>query len=153
MLATKETAPLALGCMLLALALTHLVDRWRRERALRGRSAAAVRGRHVLLALLAAVIVSAALFSSFLGHPEGIVDAVRAYGLYLDRARTASWHFHPWPYYLAAADPLPFDAERPSGPRGSSSCSRWPAAQPAGLRRASPGPIRGPCVSSASTRS
>jgi len=28
MLATKETAPLALGCMLLALALTHLAERW-----------------------------------------------------------------------------------------------------------------------------
>ena len=98
MLATKETAPLALGCMLLALALTHLVARWRGESPPPIRSV--VSGRHVLLALLAAVVVSATLFSSFLGHPRGIVDAARAYGLYLDRAGAATWHFHPWPYYL-----------------------------------------------------
>lgn len=98
MLATKETAPLALGCMLLALLFTRLVDRWRGERLLPLISV--VPGRHVLLALLAAVVVSAVLFSSFLGHPRGIVDAARAYGFYLDRARAASWHFHPWPYYL-----------------------------------------------------
>jgi uncharacterized protein (TIGR03663 family) len=99
MLATKETAPLALGSMLLALALTHLVDRWRGETLppmLR-----VVRGRDVLLALLAAIVVSSVLFSSFLGHPKGIVDSVRAYGIYVDRASAASWHFHPWHYYLS----------------------------------------------------
>jgi hypothetical protein len=57
-------------------------------------------GRHAAWALLAAVLTSSALFTSFLTHPEGIVDAARAYGFYLDRARTASWHFHPWSYYL-----------------------------------------------------
>jgi hypothetical protein len=25
---------------------------------------------------------------------------VRAYGIYLERAGGASWHFHPWDYYL-----------------------------------------------------
>ncbi len=98
MVATKETALLALGCMLLALAFTHLGDRWRGETLppIRG----VVTSRHVLLALLATVVVSGALFSSFLGHPGGVVDAVRAYGLYLDRVRAASRHFHSWPYYL-----------------------------------------------------
>ncbi len=98
MVATKETAPLALGCMLLALALTRLVDRGH------GGSLPPIRsimpGGHVLLALLAAVVVSAALFSSFLGHPGGIVDALRAYGIYLERAQAASWHLHPRSYYL-----------------------------------------------------
>jgi uncharacterized protein (TIGR03663 family) len=98
MVATKETASLALGCMLLALAATHLADRARAGSLPPIRSVAP--GRPVLLALLAAVAVSAALFSSFLTHPEGIVDAVRAYGFYLDRAGTASWHVHPWSYYL-----------------------------------------------------
>jgi len=96
--ATKETAPLALGSMLLALALTLLVDRWR------GPAPppiwSVVRGRDALLALLAAILVSSLLFSSFLSHPWGIVDSVRAYGIYLDRAGAASWHFHPWDYYL-----------------------------------------------------
>jgi uncharacterized protein (TIGR03663 family) len=98
MVATKETAPLALGCMLLALALTRLADCGQGEHLLPLRSV--VSGGHVLLALLAAVVVSAALFTSFLAHPRGLVDAARAYGLYLERAQAASWHFHPWLYYL-----------------------------------------------------
>jgi uncharacterized protein (TIGR03663 family) len=98
MLATKETAPLALVCMLLALALNHLVDRWH------GQSlppiGSVLRSRHVMLALLAAVLVSSVLFSSFLTHPQGIVDSVRAYGMYFERAQAASWHHHSWYYYL-----------------------------------------------------
>jgi uncharacterized protein (TIGR03663 family) len=86
MMATKETAILALGCMLLALVAS-------------GASWTDVRVRHVLIALLAMVVVSVTLFSSFLRHPVGVLDAVRAYGLYLGRAGAAV-HFHPWPYYL-----------------------------------------------------
>ena len=96
--ATKETAPLALGSMVGAFALTLAVDRWR------GRVVpdmrAVVRGRDVLLAVLAGLLVSSLLFSSFLRHPRGILDSVRAYTLYVDRAGAASWHFHPWDYYL-----------------------------------------------------
>jgi uncharacterized protein (TIGR03663 family) len=98
MLATKETAPLALGSLLLAIALTHLGERARSEGL--PPIPSLVQGRHLLLALLAAVVVSGAFFSSFLAHPRGIVDAVRAYGFYLDRAGGASLHFHPWSYYL-----------------------------------------------------
>jgi uncharacterized protein (TIGR03663 family) len=98
MVATKETAALALACMLLALAATHLAFRAQAGSLPPTRSVAP--GRLVLLALLAAVAVSAAFFSSFSTHPTGIVDAVRAYGFYLDRAGTASWHVHPWSYYL-----------------------------------------------------
>ncbi|HYN01330.1 MAG TPA: hypothetical protein VE359_02680, partial [Vicinamibacteria bacterium] len=96
--ATKETAPLALGSMLLALALTRLADRWRGQTP--SPISSLVRGRDLLLALLAAILVSSLLFSSFLSHPRGMVDSVRAYGIYLDRAGAASWHFHPWDYYL-----------------------------------------------------
>ena len=59
-----------------------------------------MRGRHVALALVAAVVVSSLLFSSFLTHPRGVVDSLRAYGIYAERAGAASWHFHPWDYYL-----------------------------------------------------
>jgi uncharacterized protein (TIGR03663 family) len=96
--ATKETAPIALGSMLLALALTVVADRRSGPTVAKLRSV--VRGRDVLLALLAAVVVSSLLFSSFLGHPRGVVDSLRAYGIYLERAGAASWHFHPWDYYL-----------------------------------------------------
>jgi uncharacterized protein (TIGR03663 family) len=98
MLATKETAPLALLSMLLALGLTLLVDR-AGERSVPDPPRSA-RGRDALLALLAAAVVSGLLFTSFLSRPRGLADSVRAYGLYLHRAGTASWHFHPWDYYL-----------------------------------------------------
>jgi uncharacterized protein (TIGR03663 family) len=98
MLATKETAPIALGCMILAFALTRLADGRRIDAA-----AAPLRTAplgHVLVVLLAALLVAAVFFSSFLGHPAGLLDAVRAYGFYLDRAGGSSLHFHPWDYYL-----------------------------------------------------
>ncbi len=98
MLATKETAPLALGGLLVAPALTRLADRWRGLPV--PRVASVLRWRDASSALLALLAVSGLLFSSFLSHPHGLLDAVRAYGMYLDRASTASWHFHPWDYYL-----------------------------------------------------
>jgi uncharacterized protein (TIGR03663 family) len=96
--ATKETAPLALGCLVVALLLTRAVDRWRGESPPPVRRLVSV--RDLLLAVLAAAAVSATLFSSFLANPGGILDSVRTYGIYLDRAGAASWHFHPWHYYL-----------------------------------------------------
>ena len=98
MVATKETATLVLGSLGGALALTLLVDRWREGTWPDVRSA--VRGRDVLLAVLAAVAVGGLLFTSFSRHPSGIVDAARAYALYAERASGASGHVHPWTYYL-----------------------------------------------------
>jgi uncharacterized protein (TIGR03663 family) len=98
MVATKETGSLALGCMVVAFALTLLVTRGPAASLPPPRAFA--RRRHLLLALLATLVVAAVLFSSFLTHPQGIVDAVRAYSFYLERARTAPWHVHPWTYYL-----------------------------------------------------
>jgi uncharacterized protein (TIGR03663 family) len=98
MLATKETAPIALVSMLGAFALAHAVDRRRGEDV--RPIGTVVKTRHVLLALVAGLLVSAVLYSSFLSHPQGAVDAVRSYRLYLDRANEAARHFHPWHYYL-----------------------------------------------------
>jgi uncharacterized protein (TIGR03663 family) len=94
MMATKETAPLALLSMLAAFAFVGGF-RGRPESARPARS-----GRHLLLALLAGVAAAAPLFSSFFTHPAGLADAVRAYGHYLHRGSTWSWHVHAWPYYL-----------------------------------------------------
>jgi len=98
MLATKETALLALGSMLLALVTTRLVERRR------GATVEPLRrvlhGRDALLGILSAILVAGLLFSSFLRHPGGILDGLRAYGFYLERATAHSWHIHPWHYYL-----------------------------------------------------
>jgi uncharacterized protein (TIGR03663 family) len=91
MLATKETAAIALACMLLAL---PVAGRFASDR-----PPPRVLARHALLALAAAFAVAALFFSSFFRHPEGVLDAARAYGPYLERA-TAESHVHPWHYYL-----------------------------------------------------
>ena len=96
--ATKETSPVMVSGMALGAALTVLGDRWQTGRMPEWR--AGVRASHVLLAALAALLVSFVLFSSFLTHPRGVIDSFRAYGLYIDRTAANSWHYHPWHYYL-----------------------------------------------------
>ena len=98
MYATKETAPIAICSMLVALGLTLVADHWS------GKGPPSiwevVRGRDVVLAVVACLTVAGVLFSSFFRNPGGVVDAVRALGSYVHRANAASWHFHPWHYYL-----------------------------------------------------
>ncbi|HEX9185515.1 MAG TPA: flippase activity-associated protein Agl23, partial [Vicinamibacteria bacterium] len=96
--ATKETAPRALGSLVGALVLTRAADRWRGDSPPPARSLVSL--RDLLLAVLAAATVSVTLFSSFFSHPAGIFDSVRTWWLYVDRASAATWHFHPWHYYL-----------------------------------------------------
>jgi len=50
---------------------------------------------------LAAVVVSAAFYSSFFKYPRGILDSYLAYGAYFSRAAGESTaHVHPWYHYL-----------------------------------------------------
>jgi uncharacterized protein (TIGR03663 family) len=92
MLATKETAVLSLAAIAVAVAATGGLRR------------ADVAPRHVArdvaVGLLAAALVAAPLFTSFFTRPQGLLDAFRAYGFYLQRGSTWSWHAHPWHYYL-----------------------------------------------------
>jgi uncharacterized protein (TIGR03663 family) len=92
MLATKETAVLSLAAIAVAFV---AVGGLRRTEGATGRLV-----RHLAIALLAAILVTAPLFSSFFTRPQGLLDALRAYGLYLHRGSTWSWHVHPWHYYL-----------------------------------------------------
>lgn len=96
--ATKETAPLALGAMAVALTVTLLVERRRGLAPHPIRRT--VRRRDGVLALVAAVVVSGILYSSFAENPSGVPDSVRAYGIWMDRAASDPFHIHPWDYYL-----------------------------------------------------
>jgi uncharacterized protein (TIGR03663 family) len=108
MLATKETAVLALGSMAVAAAALRALERGRDDRRLPasgpGRDDPAPPSsrwwRDGLLALLGAALVGGLLFSSFLLHPGGVADAARAVPFYLERATAPSWHIHPWCYYV-----------------------------------------------------
>jgi uncharacterized protein (TIGR03663 family) len=98
MYATKETAPIAICSMLAALGLTLAADHWSGKGPPSTWNLA--RGRDALLAVVAGLVVACLLFSSFFHNPAGVPAAVRALGSYAHRASAASWHFHPWHYYL-----------------------------------------------------
>lgn len=96
--ATKETCVIALGSMLAALALTLLLRRPAATGV--GDSSRKIKAVHLLAAGAAAIIVSALFFSSFLRNPQGIIDSVRTYATYFNRAGGNQLHIHPWYYYL-----------------------------------------------------
>jgi len=127
--ATKETAIIAFGSMGLAIAVMALLHlRSRRVAASRPKalamvpsvsgqghrqaaldaatrqnreSLACVKPLHIVLGVLAAVVVSALFYSSFLSHPRGILDSYLTYGSYFGRAAGESTaHVHPWYHYL-----------------------------------------------------
>ena len=95
--ATKETCVIAFGSMALALLLTLLM---RRQKGSLHTAVKAIRPSHLAGGLAAGAIVSVLFHSSFLTHPAGILDSIRTYTTYLDRAGGNALHIHPWYYYL-----------------------------------------------------
>jgi uncharacterized protein (TIGR03663 family) len=95
--ATKETCIIAFGSMLLALLLMLLIQH---PKGALINAAKAIKPSHLIAGLAAGAIVSALFYSSFLTNPGGILDSVRTYTTYFDRAGGNSLHIHPWYYYL-----------------------------------------------------
>ena len=56
---------------------------------------------HLLIVLLSAAVISILFFSSFFSNPQGIIDSVSTYALYLKRAGIDDAHTHPWYFYLS----------------------------------------------------
>jgi len=95
--ATKETCIIAFGSMFLALGITLLM---RREKGSFVNALRVVKTTHFLAFLVAFGIASALFYSSFLSNPRGILDSIRTYTTYFDRAGGNSLHLHPWYYYI-----------------------------------------------------
>lgn len=95
--ATKETCIIAFGSMLLALVVTLLM---RGPKGFLINTIKEIKLSHFLVFLLAGVFVSALFYSSFFSNPGGIIDSVRTYTTYFDRAGGNNLHIHPWYYYL-----------------------------------------------------
>jgi len=95
--ATKETCIIAFGSMFLALLLMLLM---RRPKGALINAAKAIKPSHLIAGLIAGAVVSALFYSSFLTNPGGILDSVRTYTTYFDRAGNNTLHIHPWYYYL-----------------------------------------------------
>jgi uncharacterized protein (TIGR03663 family) len=96
--ATKETFIIPVGAMLLSLMLTVLLG----ARGTPGPIATLkkIKLRHLWLAIVAAVVVSAVLFSGGFRNPRGIIDSVATFKTYFDRAGHNASHVHPWYYYV-----------------------------------------------------
>jgi len=95
--ATKETCIIAFAAMFLAVLLTLLTGR---PKSFIADLVKAVKPSHLIAGIAAGVIVSALFFSSFLSNPGGILDSVRTYATYFNRAGGSNMHDHPWHYYL-----------------------------------------------------
>ena len=95
--ATKETCIIAFGSMFLAVLLTYMTGR---PKSSLTNFTKAVQPLHLIAGLAAGVIISVLFFSSFFSNPGGIIDSLRTYTTYFNRAGQSSLHIHPWYYYL-----------------------------------------------------
>jgi uncharacterized protein (TIGR03663 family) len=96
--ATKETCIIAFASMAVAGAVLFLL-RKKAGHSL-SRDLQGIRIRPLALAAAVAMIVSILFFSSFFNHPQGILDSIRTYQNYLNRAGHNPVHTHPWYFYL-----------------------------------------------------
>ena len=96
---TKETFVITLGCSALALGLNLL---WSRK--LNAADAPTKPPRlawsHLVAGLAVWLLVAAVFLTSFFANANGLVDSVRTYLPWLQRAGGDSPHIHPWWFYL-----------------------------------------------------
>ena len=98
MATTKETFVIALGAMAGA---AVLIAWWKRKED--GRPLALQsfwNPKHALTALVLAMAVAVALFSSFFSHWSGLIDSLRTFTPWLRRAGGQSPHVHPFGFYF-----------------------------------------------------
>jgi uncharacterized protein (TIGR03663 family) len=88
--ATKET-----DILILAAATAAGLAVW-----LDGRHPLRVPRTRLLIFFSAALVVSGFFFSSFLVHPQGILDSFRTYQTYFQRGAGQTLHVQPWYYYF-----------------------------------------------------
>ncbi len=96
--ATKETCIITFASLLLALLLTMLIRQ--KQDYVFANIKNKIKFHHIIFGLLAAVIVSALFYSSFLKNPCGVRDSIRAYLTYFSKSAHNQWHIHPWYYYF-----------------------------------------------------
>ena len=100
--ATKETAVIVLPAAVLAAALASVTTtRGRMEGQESARSEPPLVGLGALAAAgAAALLVAFVFYSSFFRYPGGLLESIRAFGVYLDRGVGSGPHTQPFDYYL-----------------------------------------------------
>ena len=97
MSATKETFVLPLAAMALSGLSVFAWTRCREKQTIRFST---VPSGQIALALGLALLVAILFFTSFFTNAAGPIDAIRTYLPWLQRARGASTHIHPWDFYF-----------------------------------------------------
>ncbi len=97
--ATKETFIIAVAAMCVALLFAKAWARWV-VAAEKSHSPFQFRWIHFSTGLAAWLLVALVLFSSFFTNVGGLLDSLRAYLPWLNRAGGASPHIHPWYFYF-----------------------------------------------------
>lgn len=95
--ATKETCIIAYGSMLSALILVLILQP---KQEFISNIKKTMKTRHLIAAMVSAIIVSAMFYSSFFTNPGGVWDSIRTYLVYFHRAGQNQLHIHRWYYYL-----------------------------------------------------
>lgn len=95
--ATKETCIIAWTSMGLALIFISVMNRGGQSLSTIIKS---IPLRHILALIAAAGCVSILFFSSFFSHWPGIIDSMKTYTTYFDRAGGSEIHVHPWYFYI-----------------------------------------------------
>ncbi len=98
MWATKETFVFALAAMALAIGTCAAWGRWRDAGAPRFQPR--WKCPHLVVALMAALVTAALLYSSFANNPAGPLAALRTYLTWFRRAGGETPHVHPWTFYF-----------------------------------------------------
>ena len=60
----------------------------------------AFRGTHIVAAAGIAIWITVVFYSSFFRNPAGILESIRAFGIYLHRGIDPEMHTHSWSFYL-----------------------------------------------------
>ena len=94
--ATKETCLIVFGSLVLAV-LSLLLSK---QRKVVLSFFSGIKALHIIVAVAAAVTVSALFYSSFFTNPRGIIDSLLAYKIYFSRAGANQLHIHRWYYYI-----------------------------------------------------
>lgn len=60
----------------------------------------AIRSAHCFAASGIAILIAIVFYTSFFTNPSGILESIRAFGIYFDRGIDPGMHAHSWSYYL-----------------------------------------------------
>jgi len=98
MISTKETWVIIVFMILLSLSLTFIPFKERRSMLLSFMKSIPL--NHIIGFFVVLLLTTVLFYTSFLQHPQGLIDSLSAYSTYIQRAGENEYHIHPWYMYF-----------------------------------------------------